>query len=196
MISRMSGRLYSGTSRPESGNSPSCPLRCQCGRRRLRRRWATFARCTDRWPRGVGAPLPTKGHALRRALLPEAEAGADFLVRDDAAGLDVGEPGIDGLADVDLIHEIIPCGVVGELIDEASRFGLDIHKTGSGEAGICHGARQPATSKSGRTLASAERCVHLQAASQKAGNARLRSYTLRRSDVMTSLNIARDSCSS
>ena len=38
--------------------------------------------------------------------------------------------------------------------------------------------------------------IQLQAASQKAGNARLRSYTLRRSDVMTSLNIARDSCSS
>ncbi len=37
----------------------------------------------------------------------------------------IGEPGFDGLTDVDLVHEIIPGGVRRELVDEA--VGLFLH---------------------------------------------------------------------
>ena len=51
---------------------------------------------------------------------------------DDAAGVGVGEPGLDRLADVDLVGEVVPGSGVGKALDEAAGLGLDVRRVTHG----------------------------------------------------------------
>ena len=59
-----------------------------------------------------------------------ANACHGFVVADHSPGLDIGQARFDRLSDVDLVHQVIPAGVLGEGIDEAVRFWLDIARIG------------------------------------------------------------------
>ena len=59
---------------------------------------------------GDGVLRPAGARALRGAADARADARERFVVAEDAAGVGVGEAGLDGLADVDLVGEVVPGG--------------------------------------------------------------------------------------
>src|SRR4051812_25889414 len=72
-------------------------------------------------PRAGRRRAPTSGaRALRGAADARADAGEGLVVTEHAAGVGVGvgEAGLNGLAHVDLVGEVIPGGRVGETVDE------------------------------------------------------------------------------
>lgn len=48
------------------------------------------------------------------------------LVIHGPACVGVGQPKLDGLAHIDLVHEIVPAGLRWEFVDEAVRFRTDV----------------------------------------------------------------------
>src|SRR5690606_21799460 len=68
--------------------------------------------------------------ALGRAADAGADAGEGGVVIDGAPGLRVGEPLLDGLADIDLVGEVVPARPSGELVDEALRVVADVRGVG------------------------------------------------------------------
>ncbi len=50
-------------------------------------------------------------------------------MRNEPARVDIGQPRLDGLANVDLIDQIVPRGMVRELLNETPRFFLNVGHT-------------------------------------------------------------------
>ena len=82
----------------------------------------------DRLQLSDGMLRPAERAHLRGAADPRADAGERLVVTEDAAGIGVGKAGLDRLADVDLVGEVVPRRGVGKVVDEAARLGLDVRR--------------------------------------------------------------------
>jgi hypothetical protein len=98
----------------------------------------------------------------------QPEPALDFLVRDDSASFDIGEALLDLVDEVQALHRVLESRVGGKTLDGLKDAllgrGWSGHAwLGVSDVGNLH--RDRTTVQGNRS--SAERCVHLQAASQR-----------------------------
>ena len=94
---------------------------------------------------GDGVLRPAERAHLGGAADPRADTGERLIVAQDAVGIGVGEPGLDRLADVHFVREVVPSRGIGEALDEAAGLGFDIRRVTHG----CKLARRPERSQGG-----------------------------------------------
>ncbi len=69
---------------------------------------------------------------LRRPTNPRANPGHRVGIAHNAAAFAVTQSGLDGLADIHLVSQVIPRGGIGQALDQLPRVGLDVTGFGHG----------------------------------------------------------------